>query len=511
MASSLNSSDYTCITHYTSNDSSETSFQPANDSSETSFQPVSDLKTSSVLPVPLPLSSSSSSSIISSSSDENTSSLKKSTKFHIPHSSVANHYLRKNTTHSALGSRLASKSNLGSQDEDDIEAITGRISKDLNLLKLKLKEKKETTSGSQSTSTSTPDTTTSQTTVVSLINQLADITSKKKNTSNRYSFFPIKDEEAFAFYKSQEASVWSANEMDFIRDKKDYENLEPRLKHLVDMILGFFAPGDGLIAQNLVFRFLLECETFEEQAMFITQMFIELVHAETYGMTIMVFHPKEEDQKRIFSMCEELPCVKAKTDWMNKYMYADIPKSMRYLAFSACEGIFFSVLFSIIFWFRSKGILQNFIFSNEQISKDEGMHRDFGALLFRREIKKNPFDGWEAQADQILEEALTIELEFLKALVPEPIDDLSFESLSDYAKVVTDSLRVQLGLGQKYKIKNTLSWMNDISLTQKTNFYEGRVGNYQSFSKKEALNWKTRVGLEEKKVDVFDTPDQMDF
>jgi ribonucleotide reductase beta subunit family protein with ferritin-like domain len=506
MASSLNSSDYVFISHYT-----------ANDTCETTAQPVSDLKTSSVLPVPLPVPLSSSSSVphsssSSSSDDINPTSSKKSTKFHIPHSSVANHYLRKNTTHSALGSRLASKSSLGSQDEDDIEAITGRISKDLNLLNRKLKEKKETTSNSQSTSTTNPDTTTtSQPTVISLINQLADITSKKKNTSNRYSFFPIKDEEAFAFYKSSEAMIWSANEMDFLKDKKDYDNLEPRLKHLVDLILGFFAPGDGLIAQNLVFRFLLECETFEEQATFIVQMFMELVHAETYGMTIMVFHPREEDQKRIFEMCEELPCVKAKTDWMNKYMYADIPKSMRYLAFSACEGIFFSVLFSIIFWFRSKGILQNFIFSNQQISKDEGVHRDFGALLFRREIKKNPFDGWEAQAEQILEEALTIELEFLKALVPEPIDDLSFESLSDYAKVVTDSLRVQLGLGQKYKIKNTLSWMNDISLTQKVNFYEATNPNYSNFSRKEALNWKARVGLEEKKVDVFDTPDQMDF
>ena len=299
--------------------------------------------------------------------------------------------------------------------------------------------------------------------------------------------------------------------MDFIRDKKDYERLEPKLKRLVDMILGFFAPGDGLIVQNLVFRFLLECETFEEQAMFIAQLFIELVHAETYGMTIMVFHPRDEDQKRIFNMCEELPCVKAKADWMNKYMYADIPKSMRYLAFSACEGIFFSVLFSIIFWFRSKGILQNFIFSNEQISKDEGLHRDFGAHLFRKEIKKNPFDGWETQAEQILDEALEIELAFLKELVPQPIDDLNYESLADYAKVVSDSLRVKLGLQQKYKVKNVLTWMNDISLTQKTNFYEARVGEYSSFSTKEALNWRARVGLEEKKVDVFDNPDQLEF
>jgi ribonucleotide reductase beta subunit family protein with ferritin-like domain len=439
---------------------------------------------------------------------------------HIPVSSVANHYLKKHHTSGYLSARSGSASgsflntsmtsrlsgkpsrpSSNTEDEEEIGEISERISKlssELNHLTRKLEEKR------QKTKTTSPS-------VVSLINQLAEITSKRKDTTTRYSFFPIKDEESFAFYKSSESMIWSANEMDFIRDKKDYENLEPRLKHLVDLILGFFAPGDGLIAQNLVFRFLLECETFEEQATFIVQMFMELVHAETYGMTIMVFHPREEDQKRIFSMCEELPCVKAKTDWMNKYMYADIPKSMRYLAFSACEGIFFSVLFSIIFWFRSKGILQNFIFSNEQISKDEGLHRDFGAFLFRREIQKNPFDGWESQAEKILDEALEIELEFLKALVPEPIDDLSYESLTDYAKMVSDNLRVQLGLQQKYKIKNTLTWMNDISLTQKSNFYENRVGSYSAFSKKEALNWKARVGLEEKKVDVFDNPDLLDF
>jgi ribonucleotide reductase beta subunit family protein with ferritin-like domain len=196
---------------------------------------------------------------------------------------------------------------------------------------------------------------------------------------------------------------------------------------------------------------------------------------------------------------------------MKKYMYADIPKSMRYLAFSACEGVFFSVLFSIIFWFRSKGILQNFIFSNQQISKDEGLHRDFGAFLFRREITKNPFPGWEKQAEQILDEALEIELQFLKELVPEPIDDLTYDSLADYAKMVTDNLRVQLGLSQKYNIKVVFPWMKDISLTQKANFYELKLSEYSQFSIKEALNWKARVGLEEKKVNVFDTPDQMDF
>jgi ribonucleotide reductase beta subunit family protein with ferritin-like domain len=153
----------------------------------------------------------------------------------------------------------------------------------------------------------------------------------------------------------------------------------------------------------------------------------------------------------------------------SKLPHLPLKHILHFLSFAACDGIFFFVLFSIIFWFRSKGILQNFIFFNEQISKDEGLHRDFGAFLFRRQIQKHPHDGEaraEEQAEQILDEALEIELQFLKELVPEPIDDLAFESLSDYVRVVVDSLGVQCNLPPKYKIKNTLSWMNDIKVLE---------------------------------------------
>jgi ribonucleotide reductase beta subunit family protein with ferritin-like domain len=184
-------------------------------------------------------------------------------------------------------------------------------------------------------------------------------------------------------------------------------------------------------------------------------------------------------------------------------------------AFASAEGIFFSVLFAIIFWFRSKGILQNFIFMNEQISKDEGMHRDYGCYLFRKELSKGGEyvpEGWKEKVTQILDEALEVELEFLQVLVPEPIDDLTYENLADYARVVTDHLRYALSLPTKYNVTNKLTWMNDISLSQKGNFYEVRIGSYKNFSVKDALNWKKRCGIDkEETVSVYDNPELFDI
>ena len=211
----------------------------------------------------------------------------------------------------------------------------------------------------------------------------------KKNESNnitkarRYTLFPIQDETSYKFFKTQEGAVWSSNELDFVRDKMDYENLPPKQKHLINLILGFFSSADGMISLNLI-RFMLECETFEEVCFFNAQNFIEVVHAESYSLAVMTYIPDPEKQQEIFEMADNLPCVKAKTDWIEKYMKSNEPRIIRLAAFAIAEGVFFSMLFAIIFWFRSKGVMQIFAFSNEQISKDEGLHRDYGAYLFRK-------------------------------------------------------------------------------------------------------------------------------
>jgi ribonucleotide reductase beta subunit family protein with ferritin-like domain len=331
------------------------------------------------------------------------------------------------------------------------------------------------------------------------ISKIMEERESKDPTSKRYSLFPVKDEQGFGFYKRQEGAMWSANEMDFLRDKPHYDKLPDDQRRIVNMILGFFAPGDGLISKNIIMRFLLECETYEEMSMFIAQLFIELVHAETYGLTITTFLPDPEEQKQIFEMCDSLECVKAKTEWMERYMFSDAPKAERLAAFAIAEGLFFSMLFSIIFWFRSKNTLPMFVFSNEQISKDEGMHRDFGCMLFKR------YKGSEhhAQVEKMLREAVDIEHAFIDAILPHSIEGLNKDDLKQYCFKVADSLLDQLGMKMIWNVDmpTSMSWMNDISMSQKNNFYELPVGSYKTFSIADALNWKEKVGLTEKTVD----------
>jgi ribonucleoside-diphosphate reductase subunit M2 len=259
------------------------------------------------------------------------------------------------------------------------------------------------------------------------------------------------------------------------------------------MILSFFSPGDGLISENIILRFLLECDSYQQQAMFIVQLYIELVHAETYGLTIFTIIP-EKDRKEVFEACNHLSCVAAKAKFMEKYMYSDADRCIRLAAFAIAEGIFFSMLFSIIFWFRSQGKLATLISSNEQISKDEGLHRDFGCMLF----KKYGGERFKDQVLQMVQEALKIESDFVDEMLPEPIGDLNKEDIKTYGTIVADNLLVEMGF-QKFWNRShpeNLKWMNDISLPQKNNFYEIMVASYNQFSSKD-IEGRLKIGKNE--------------
>lgn len=361
-------------------------------------------------------------------------------------------------------------------------------------------------------------------TVIHHINRIAQLHMHGRDKT-RYSMFPIMDEEVFRFYNKQESNIWTAKEIDYIMDRQDYRNLPEPEKRLIDLILGFFSPGDGLIIQNIVFRFLLECETFEEMSMFITQMFIEQVHAETYGMFIICFEPDADKRERIFKMVETHPCVEAKAAWIEKYMLSDTPKADRYVAAACAEGIFFCVLFAPIFWFRSFGIFQALIHANILIAKDESLHRDFNAFLYRREVQRMQLRGATDSSGEstgeaalaetvyrIVDEAVQIEMAFADALLPEPIKDLSAAQLKLYAQSVADDLLHQLGHAKRYNVINPLTWMNDISMPQKGNMHEVRIGEYRRFNLQQANDWRKRAGLKEAtQVDVYQNPELFEF
>lgn len=363
--------------------------------------------------------------------------------------------------------------------------------------------------------------------VCSLINQLVQVQRQQENASEevkRYALFPILDETGFKFYQKQEISHWTASELDFVADKKSYDNASPIAKRVIDTILAFFLSGDGAISDNIIFRFLLECQTYEEKAMFISQLHIELVHAETYGMAALTL---KRDPQALASLIETVmtnPCVTRKINFMEKYMLADRPRYQRLLAFACAEGIFFCTLFAVIFWFRSKGMFPNFILANELIAKDESLHRDFGAWLYVREVSNilSKFEKGSAEYQakyqeikdvtlEIIKEALDIEDSFADFMLSENLEDLNANDLKEYARLISDNLLVQLSYTPHWKAKNPFTWLNDISMEQKSNFYEVRPGAYARKSLSEVLNWKQRAGLTEVTDNAYKNPDEVDF
>jgi len=340
--------------------------------------------------------------------------------------------------------------------------------------------------------------------VTALINKY-----RNPNIGERYSFFPIKDEEMYKKYKEQESSIWSSSEMEFSRDIKDYLSLSPELKRIIDLVNCFFSATDGLIIDNIAIRFLLECKTVEEQSFYISQMFIETVHAETYSLIIKTLITDPDERHKLFMAANNLPCVQAKTNWLNKHMQSDKSRSHRLLVFACGEGIFFTSSFLFIFYFRTKGILQNIIFANEQISKDEGMHRDAGLLLHVREGLLE-ID----EAHKIVNDAVDLEFDFVDEILPEPVEELNSNDVKNYVRFLGDHLLISAGYPKLYNIdiKSLPTWMNDIAMEQKSNFYEVRVGNYKQTNLSYALDWKKRItGNHEIKEQAYRDPLSIEF
>lgn len=317
----------------------------------------------------------------------------------------------------------------------------------------------------------------------------------KISLSRKYNLFPITDKEAWEFYVKHEANFWTFTELEYVRDKDDYEKLKQKdadgknakMKRLFDMILGFFGPGDGLVVSNIVHNFLQNCETFEESLYFLSQIHIEGIHAVTYGLIIDTLLITDEEKKQVFEMVDDLEVTKQKAIIMEKYRDSKLTKSERYVAFACAEGILFCVLFNIIYWFRSFNMFQNFIFANEKIAQDESSHRNFGCNRFKKYNKVDNIS--KERVVQIIQEFVDVEKLFIKEMLPQDIDDLTQESLLKYLHTVADNLIVELGFEAYYKSNFSPSFLSDISNGNiKANFFEVRVGNYISIDKNKALN-----------------------
>ena len=297
-----------------------------------------------------------------------------------------------------------------------------------------------------------------------------------EDNDKRFVLFPIKHDQIWKYYKQSVASFWTAEEVDLSPDLVDWDTkLTANEQHFIKHVLAFFAASDGIVNENLVLNFMREVQIPEARCFYGFQVAIENIHAEMYSLLIDTYirDPKEKDY--LFNALENLDCVAKKGNWAMNWIENAPTFAHRLIAFAAVEGIFFSGSFCSIFWLKKRGLMPGLSFSNELISRDEGLHCDFACFLYS--TLQNKLDPEEVQA--IITEAVTIEKEFVTDALPVSLIGMNAGLMGDYIEFVADRLLTSLGNPKVYGTTNPFDWMDMISLQGKTNFFEKRVGEYQ--------------------------------
>lgn len=293
---------------------------------------------------------------------------------------------------------------------------------------------------------------------------------------NRFVLFPIEHNDIWQLYKKQEASIWTAEEIDLQQDLRDWnDKLSDNEKHFIKHILAFFAASDGIVNENLAENFLSEVQYTEAKFFYGFQVMMENIHSETYSLLIDTYVKDEAERNKLFNAIETLTCVKKKADWALKWIESD-SFAERLIAFAVVEGIFFSGAFCSIYWLKKRGLMPGLTFSNELISRDEGMHTDFAVHLHNHHIiNKVP----KERIIEIVKDAVEIEKEFILDALPVKLIGMNSDMMSQYIEFVSDRLLVSLNCSKLYNVSNPFPFMDMINLPGKTNFFEKRVGEYQ--------------------------------
>ena len=303
---------------------------------------------------------------------------------------------------------------------------------------------------------------------------------------NRFVIFPIQHDDIWSFYKKTEASFWTAEEIDLHQDLSDWENkLNDNEKHFIKNVLAFFAASDGIVNENLAENMVNEVQYTEAKFFYGFQIMMENIHSETYSLLIDTYIKDNEEKDYLFNAIEHMDSVKRKADWALRWI-DNGSFTERLIAFAAVEGIFFSGSFCSIFWLKKRGLMPGLTFSNELISRDEGMHCDFACLLYNNHIENKLPEG---VITKIIADAVEIEKEFVSDSLPVSLIGMNSDLMCQYIEFVADRLLVQLGEERIYNAENPFDWMDLISIQGKTNFFEKRVGDYR----------KSGVGIEKDK------------
>ncbi|XP_037069124.1 ribonucleoside-diphosphate reductase subunit M2-like [Pollicipes pollicipes] len=297
-----------------------------------------------------------------------------------------------------------------------------------------------------------------------------------RENPNRFVIFPIKYPDIWKMYKKAEASFWTAEEVDLSKDLADWESLKDDERYFIKHVLAFFAASDGIVNENLVERFSTEVQVPEARFFYGFQIAMENVHSEMYSLLIDTYVKEPSERDHLFNAIETLPCVKKKADWaLNWIAHETAGFGERVVAFASVEGIFFSGSFAAIFWLKKRGLMPGLTFSNELISRDEGLHCDFACLMFKHLVHKPSPE----RVTQIVREAVAIEQEFLTSALPVAMIGMNCTLMRQYIEFVADRLLLELGCSKIYNVENPFDFMEHISLEGKTNFFEKRVGEYQ--------------------------------
>ncbi len=292
----------------------------------------------------------------------------------------------------------------------------------------------------------------------------------------RFVLFPIEHDDIWNFYKKSEASFWTAEEIDLSADLIDWKTkLNDNEKHFIKHVLAFFAASDGIVNENLAENFVSEVQYTEAKFFYGFQIMMENIHSETYSLLIDTYISDVAEKSKLFNAIDTMDCVRKKADWALRWIDKGSFQE-RLIAFAAVEGIFFSGSFCSIFWLKKRGLMPGLSFSNELISRDEGMHCDFACLLYNDHINtKLSIDT----VTMIIKDAVDIEKEFVTESLPVNLIGMNADLMCQYIEFVADRLLSALRCPKVFNVENPFPWMDIISLQGKTNFFEKRVGDYQ--------------------------------
>ena len=294
-------------------------------------------------------------------------------------------------------------------------------------------------------------------------------------SSERFCLFPIKYPDIWDMYKTASAAIWFADEIDMANDAKDWEKLTADEKHYISHVLAFFASSDGIVLENLATKFLEEVQIPEARNFYAVQIAIEAIHSESYSLLIDTLIRDKAQKEHLFRAIETIPAIKSKADWALKWITSSDSFAERLVGFACVEGIHFSGAFCSIYWLKKRGLLHGLTFSNELISRDEGLHASFACLLYSKLVNKLE----PSRVLDIVQEAVDTEKQFVCDSLPVALIGMNNDLMASYIEFVADQLLVALAQDKHWHTPCPFDFMEQISLQGKTNFFEKKVGDYQ--------------------------------